>query len=61
MKGWDICIQQLFGFAEIFRLHDHTALVHEPWKSNIKTDYPAPTVDHQLQRQRAIALFRINE
>ncbi|MCL6616425.1 MAG: FAD-binding domain-containing protein, partial [Anoxybacillus ayderensis] len=35
--------------------------IHEPWKSNIKVDYPAPTVDHSLQRQRAIALFQMNE
>lgn len=38
-----------------------SAHIHEPWKSNIKVDYPAPTVDHSLQRQRAIALFQMNE
>ncbi|MCL6617926.1 MAG: DNA photolyase family protein, partial [Anoxybacillus ayderensis] len=46
-------VQELASFPSLY--------IHEPWKSNIKTDYPAPTVDHQLQRQRAIALFRMNE
>ncbi|MBB5355283.1 deoxyribodipyrimidine photo-lyase [Anoxybacillus mongoliensis] len=35
--------------------------IHEPWKSNFNINYPAPTVDHRLQRQRAIALFQMSE
>ncbi len=35
--------------------------IHEPWKSNFNINYPAPTVDHRLQRQRAIALFQMKE
>ncbi|MGG6431554.1 cryptochrome/photolyase family protein [Anoxybacillus sp. D401a] len=38
-----------------------SAHIHEPWTSSMKVNYPAPTVDHSLQRQRAIALFQMNE
>ncbi|MFV8827006.1 cryptochrome/photolyase family protein [Alkalihalobacterium sp. APHAB7] len=51
--------------------HLPTQYIHEPWKLSpdlatkfnfkINKDYPAPTIDHQMQRQKAIALFKGGE
>lgn len=32
--------------------------IHEPWNSGMTLDYPAPIVDHNEQRHKAIAMFK---
>ncbi|MBN8531994.1 MAG: deoxyribodipyrimidine photo-lyase [Alphaproteobacteria bacterium] len=34
------------------------SVIHEPWKSGRKLDYPTPVVDHAVAREKAIAMFK---
>lgn len=34
-------------------------LIHEPWKSDQKLEYPAPIVDHSVERQKTLELYDI--